>query len=257
MQSSIFFYFIYYWEKSVMKVTLFFIHNVNKVFKRFKMQIFQWANKHLIPRKFEKIRIGNNKDGGYVLPKKCVDESDLFISFGLGFNVTYETDLLNRNKKVIGYDIVKEHEWARQMKLDAYEEFSNILEVQQSNKIVLKIDTEGSEWNFFQTMDMKHFAEKISCFAFELHLHVNHKNTPLLVMEKMFDTHYVAHVHGNNYSSCKELVPIALEITLANKKYFNNPPIDNRKYPLKDLDYANNYENTDLDLPWLYGARLL
>jgi hypothetical protein len=88
-------------------------------------------NKHIIPRKFEKIRIGNNKDGGYVLPKKCVDESDLCISFGLGNNITYEKDLLNRNKKVIGHDIALKvrHPWARQMKLDTYEEFSNISEV--------------------------------------------------------------------------------------------------------------------------------
>ena len=57
------------------------------------MQIFQWMNKHIIPRKFEKIRIGNNKDGGYVIPNKCIDESDLCVSFGLGNNITYEKDL--------------------------------------------------------------------------------------------------------------------------------------------------------------------
>ena len=218
--------------------------------------LFQWMNKHIIPRKFEKIRIGNNKDGGYVLPKRCVDEGDLCISFGLGDNITYEEDLLNRNKKVIGYDITlkAQHAWARKMELDTYEEFSNISEVQQSNKIVLKMDTEGSEWNFFETMDTQHFGEKISCFAFELHLNMNPKKTPLSVMEKMFDTHYVAHVHGNNYANCSKLVPVALEITLANKKYFNNPPIDIQKYPIKNLDYPNKPNGIELDLPWLYGG---
>ena len=223
------------------------------------MQIFQWMNKHIIPRKFEKIRIGNNKDGGYVLPKKCVDESDLCISVGLGNNITYEKDLLTRNKKVIGHDIIAkgQYEWARKMKLDTYEKFANIPEVQQSNKIVLKIDTEGSEWNFFKTMDMQHFGEKISCFAFELHLHMNPKKTPLSIMEKMFDTHYVAHVHGNNYGGCRELVPVALEITLANKKYFDNPPIDIQKYPIKNLDYVNKPNGIELDLPWLQNIKVL
>ena len=218
--------------------------------------LFEWMNKHIIPRKFEKIRIGNNKDGGYVLPKKCVDEGDLCISFGLGDNTTYEEDLLNRNKKVIGYDIAlkAQHAWARKMKLDTYQEFSNISEVQQSNKIVLKIDTEGSEWNFFETMDTQHFGEKISCFAFELHLNMNPKKTPLSVMEKMLDTHYVAHVHGNNYGSCSEMVPVALEITLANKKYFDNPPIDIQKYPIENLDYPNKPNVIELDLPWLYNV---
>jgi hypothetical protein len=223
------------------------------------MKIFQWMSKHLIPRKFEKIRIGNNKDGGYVLPKKCVDESDLCVSFGLGDNITYEENLLNINKKVIGYDIIIEspQEWARKIKLDTYEEFLNIPEVQQSNKIILKIDTEGSEWNFFETINIQHFEEKVSCFAFELHLHMNPNNTPLSVIEKMLKTHYVAHVHGNNHGDYTDSVPIALEITLANKKYFDNPPIDFQKYPIKNLDYVNNPERTELNLPWLNHIKLL
>jgi hypothetical protein len=223
------------------------------------MKIFKWINKHIIPRKFEKIRIGNNKDGGYILPKKCVDESDLCISFGLGDNITYEEDLLNRNKKVIGCDFSVDipHEWARKTKLDTYEEFLNMPEVKQSNKIVLKIDTEGAEWNFFETINIQHFEEKIFCFAFELHLNMNPNNTPLSVMEKMLSTHYVAHVHGNNHGDYKELVPIGLEITLANKKYFDNPPIDFQKYPIKNLDYVNNPEHAELELAWLHRIKLL
>jgi hypothetical protein len=104
---------------------------------------------------------------------------------------------------------------------------------------------------------MQHFEEKISCFAFELHLHMNPKKTPLSVMEKMLDTHYVAHVHGNNYGNCKELVPVALEITLVNKKYFDNPPIDIQKYPIKNLDYVNKPGRIELDLPWLHSIKLL
>ena len=125
--------------------------------------LFEWMNKHIIPRKFEKIRIGNKKDGGYVLPKKCVDEGDLCISFGLGDNTTYEKDLLNRNKKVIGYDIAlkAQHAWARKMKLDTYQEFSNISEVQQSNKIVLKIDTEGSEFEIIKNFNFNKYDVEI------------------------------------------------------------------------------------------------
>lgn len=66
------------------------------------MKIFQWMNKHIIPRKFEKIRIGNNKDGGYVLPNKCIDESDLCVSFGLGNNITYEKIYWIEIKRLLG-----------------------------------------------------------------------------------------------------------------------------------------------------------
>lgn len=32
------------------------------------MRIFHWASKLISPSKFEKIRFGNNEDGGYVQP---------------------------------------------------------------------------------------------------------------------------------------------------------------------------------------------
>lgn len=57
------------------------------------MRIFNWASKHLIPRFFDKIRVGNNEDGGYVLPKVSVEQCDLCVTFGLGSNITFEEDL--------------------------------------------------------------------------------------------------------------------------------------------------------------------
>ena len=223
------------------------------------MKTFLWASKFLRPKKLEKIRIGNNADGGYVLPKKCLEDSDLCASFGLGNNITFENDLIKRNIKVIGFDIntSKHPEWARQLRLETYDDFSALPEVAVAKKIILKVDTEGSEWEFFNTMDMQHFAETVYCFAFELHLHMNPSNLPLSVMEKMFESHDVVHVHGNNFSGCTEMVPLALEITLANKKYFENLPFDFQKYPIQNLDFKNKKHTPELALPWLNQMKLL
>ena len=42
--------------------------------------------KNMLPRKIEKIRIGGNGDGGYVVPIRSVEECDLFV---LDWVVTY------------------------------------------------------------------------------------------------------------------------------------------------------------------------
>lgn len=223
------------------------------------MEKFLWMAKHIRPIKAEKVRFGNNCDGGYVLPTNCLESSNLCVSYGLGNNVTFENDIIKRGISVIGFDMhAKRHlAWARQKTLECYQDFSNLEEISNSKNIILKVDVEGSEWNFFNTLDSKHFSDHVSCFAFELHFHMNPKKMPLSVMEKMFDSHYVVHVHGNNYGHVDGMVPVAIEITLANKKHFDNSQIDRQKYPIKDLDYSNNSGARDLSLAWLSAIKLL
>jgi len=39
------------------------------------MRIFNWVSKHLIPRFFDKIRVGNNEDGGCTSARKLAGKS--------------------------------------------------------------------------------------------------------------------------------------------------------------------------------------
>ena len=217
------------------------------------MNKFSWIAKHFNPIKTEKIRIGNNSDGGYILPIKCLDSADLCVSYGLGPNITFELELISRNIKVLGFDkyITKKIPWAKEKILRQYQDVSELPEVKKSENIILKIDVEGGEWNFFKTIDTNHFSKCVSCFVFELHLQMNYKKIPLSIMEKMFDSHYVIHVHGNNFSYVKDFIPNSLEITLAHKKFFNKIEIDKQKYPIKNIDYANHVKKQDVSLSWL------
>jgi len=223
------------------------------------METYQWMNKFIRPRKVEKLRIGNKADGGYVLPVKSVEECKLCVSYGLGRNITFEKDLIRRKIEIIGFDLnVKRHpSWARQLRLKNYDDFSKLTEVFQHKQVILKIDTEGSEWEFFKSLDISHFGEFVSCFAFELHLKMNPQKIPLSVMEKMFDTHYVVHIHGNNYGKMENMVPVSLEITLANKKLYDNPPFDFQKYPIEGLDFRNKSGKPDYPITWLQGIKIL
>jgi hypothetical protein len=51
-------------------------------------------------------RLGNNKDGGYVVSNLALKKSDTLISFGLGDNFTFEKDFLTQRKgtKIYIYD---------------------------------------------------------------------------------------------------------------------------------------------------------
>jgi hypothetical protein len=54
---------------------------------------------YLTPIKVDKlIRLGNNKDGGYVVSKLAVKKTDTLISLGLGDNFTFEKDFLYHRK---------------------------------------------------------------------------------------------------------------------------------------------------------------
>lgn len=224
------------------------IHNNN---------ILSWIEKNIIPKRTPKIRVGRNRDGGYVIPTKSIEDCDLCISFGLGYDISFENDIISKKITVVGYDIVKHVKpWARITKLETYNDFVAISEVEQANKILLKIDTEGAEWNFFATINSEHFKNKVHTMVFELHLHKNPKNLPLSVMDKALESHHVIHVHANNYSqnwikTYIDSVPNSLEITLANKKYFGDLPLDKRKYPLPRLDYKNNPNLPDVSMRWL------
>ena len=47
----------------------------------------------------DKIRIGPSWDGGYVLPKKMVDESCGVFAYGVGTDITFEVDFIKKFNK--------------------------------------------------------------------------------------------------------------------------------------------------------------
>jgi len=51
------------------------------------------------------VRLGNNFDGGYILPEKIIKDSDGLLSFGYGYDCSFEQDYIKKtNNSVIIYD---------------------------------------------------------------------------------------------------------------------------------------------------------
>lgn len=44
--------------------------------------------------------MGSEFDGGYIVPKKIIDHSDVLLSFGVGADICFEMDFLEHNKEV-------------------------------------------------------------------------------------------------------------------------------------------------------------
>ena len=111
--------------------------------------------------------------------------------------------------------------------------------------VTLKCDIEGSE---FEIIDqIVNYSDRIKMLIFEFHW-LNYNEEIFLDSVKKLQKHFdIIHIHGNNHASkINTGLPIALEITLLNKKYTPEKVEYVYKFPIKGLDYPNNPTKQDL-----------
>jgi len=67
--------------------------------------------------------------------------------------------------------------------------------------------------------------------------------------EKLSNTHYLVHVHGNNNSPVVNNIPNVMELTYVNKSYFTSvPKLNTVPLPIKDFDFPNRKDRDDNNL---------
>ena len=82
---------------------------------------------------------------------------------------------------------------------------------------------------------------------FEFHWLNNNEEVFFNSVKKLQKNFDIIHVHGNNHVSKTDTgLPIALEITLLNKKYSPKKIEYKYEFPIKDLDFPNNPTKQDL-----------
>ena len=60
-------------------------------------------------------------------------------------------------------------------------------------------------------------------------------------MQKLANTHYIVHAHGNNWGAVVNNIPDVIELTYINKNYFNSvPELNTQSFPIANLDFQNN-----------------
>jgi hypothetical protein len=224
-----------------------------------------------------KIRLGNRADGGYVLPEKLLKEVDVLYSYGIGNDVSFENGFFGLTRKAIRmYDhtiaakpfsmhedrVVLRIEGLSLEKSENTDDFlSHILQNDhQEKKILLKIDIEGYELEYFARVINDFFKDNVLGILVEVHFIEKSENQKkfLRLLENLKDNYLLNHIHGNNY--CNPCVfdigetydiPRVLECTFVNRKIVDNYQLSRDFFPIVGLDFPNHPFSADLELAFL------
>jgi len=237
---------------------------------------FRTLTTYSIPNKL--IRCGPQEDGGYVIADGF--EYDLFISCGIANDIRFEDDFLDiHHIKCYAFDgtipSIPWHknniEWIpKNIGYTNTDKTTNLKEyIQGSNKIFLKMDIEGSEFNWLDAMT-KQELEQFSQIVLEVHWPFDIYRMNML--QKLNETHFIIHNHGNNYCdrdipkhlpsgrsydgtvlikniNLPEItLPEVFEVTYVNKNLFNDLVIEMKEINFPTiLDYPNNGNVKDIE----------
>lgn len=184
-----------------------------------------------------KVRVGNEHDGGYVM----VDDFDVDVALSLGINddITWDVAVANRGLKVYQFD----HTVADPAPDDDRMVFSPTMIASQSgegrisledlarrhaasDRIILKMDIEGWEWEAFETLERVDAFSQIVCelHYFEGLVDVLHRTRVRRALKKINEHYVVVHIHGNSCAGLTTMhglsFPCVMEVTFANRNLY-------------------------------------
>ena len=217
---------------------------------------------------YDLLRIGKNNDGGYLVESNSIQTAKSLISFGIGYDWSFEAQLKKiKNIPIFAYDhTIERNEESPQFKSFFNPQRSNyffrkkIGETLVANnntnikKIIndfnlyflglkppffFKIDIEGSEYIILN--DLIKFSKSMSGIVIEFHdVHVNLSAILKFIRETDLD---LCHIHANNWGGVdSNNVPKVLELTFARSPI----KIDGRLTIPHVLDQKNNPKKEEI-----------
>ena len=183
---------------------------------------------------YNKIRVGKDYDGGYIICDIPEIEYDIIISGGIASDISFEEHLCKLYPNILcyGFDgtswcdvnnyssniiIIKKN-----IGMVNDENNTNLIDLLENNKkIFVKLDIEGDELNWLKILNDEHISN-ISQLVIEFHWPFLEEHTVLL--EKLNKHLVLVHFHGNNCPAGVRdhngiIVPNIFECTYINKKY--------------------------------------
>ena len=129
-----------------------------------------------------------------------------------------------------------------------FEEIFN--EIKDSNKVFLKIDIEGSEYEILD--QIASVKKKIQGIVIEFHKVTSNLDKIKNFLMAIDDDLKLVHIHANNYS-LKEFdqFPDAIELTISNINKLSNKEYrtsESHEYPLKGLDFPNSKRSQEIEI---------
>lgn len=251
----------------------------------------------LYDSRLPKIRLGNPCDGGYVCPVQAVSLSSALFTYGIGNDLSFELDYVRvTNRKAFCFDHITggtvPHNFSnkvfcfkeglsgtKQEQTDNFlTHYDKYFELQWNEedqkfleKVLLKIDVEGCEYEFIQSTNFEVVSKITTGILIEFHDLDQEKtrNSFFECLSKINQYFYLCHVHGNNnttnfdffekriaknvneYYVEKFSIPKTLELSFVNKELVSNARLDVKSYPCPFLDMPNNILNPQNDLSFL------
>lgn len=243
---------------------------------------------------YPKVRLGNPYDGGYVASIISIGASQALFSYGIGGDISFEKDYcLLTAKKAYCFDhtvggirvdnpalgvldsvvaesvrdklIFKKEGLSGEDKEDTKHFFTHYAESKIEGRVLLKMDVEGCEYEFFEKTDLEKLSKITTGIIIECH-NLNSKETYenlLSLLEKLNKYFYIVHLHGNNYGGEEEYfhkgvaytVPHFLEISFISKEVCPTAKISDGPHPDPRLDCKNELGKKELSLEFLKLAR--
>ena len=204
----------------------------------------------------QKVRIGGGGDGGYVMLDP--GENGIAYSFGVAHYSPWDLEMAQRGFKVYQYDGSVENGPDAHPNLFFTKAFIGESPVEgvpaktfrqiladngheNERDIVLQIDIEGAEWDFFKSMDKEDML-RFSQIIVEFH-DLDFSPELLDILEKMRETHTPVHVHNNNAGAPLLIMP---DNFIYNGNLFEVTYARSRDYAFRN---DNGYFPTPLDSP--------
>lgn len=203
---------------------------------------------------YNKIRLGKDNDGGYIICDIPDIKYDVFLSGGILNDISFEEDFCNKypNVKCYAHDgtiknikiknnnviFVRKNIGAINNKITT--DLTSFIDNESIKDIFIKMDIEGGEINWLSNLSIEQI-DKFSQIVIEFHHPYSTKE--INVFDKLERTHVLVHFHANNCCGIRSLdeiiVPNVFECTYINKKYYKIEQKYNEETIPSNIDMKN------------------
>ena len=208
-------------------------------------------------------------DGGYIITDYELENCTAMYSYGVGEDITADSEFIElTNKKCYLYDHTIDGSVIHNTTLPLIYKKEGLgfspscndflVHYDENNtegEVILKIDVEGAEYNYFLNVDLEKLQERVVSLLIEFHdlQHPQAFKAFMAIMEKLDKYFVLHHTHANNYGTIANNFPTVLELSFLNRRHIEKIEEENIKYPISGLDYPNTFQCEDILLDFTSG----
>jgi hypothetical protein len=213
---------------------------------------------------FQKIRLGRDGDGGYVIADIPNIRYTLLLSGGINDDISFEEAFMKRYNNTNCYvfdntiSTLPKHEVSinfEKKNINGYvdETNTNLHDIIDANQgIFVKMDIEGGEYPWIRSLSSDHL-NKFEQITMEFHAPFYYGiSRGMEIFSKLNKTHRLIHLHPNNIAGSRSynglIIPNTFEGTYLHKKYFKTVLLNTDLIP-GPLDMKNT-DQPDIEISY-------